>query len=632
MSDLATDRIQTTNTSLSTAQSICKSIRYGAIAIASISIVSAYFAVKSDNRAIGFIGCIISVFSLSTIAPSEAISKELGERLDSIEVFRIDGDLKYSEGYDRGSEDVENQLTIEHKAKLQKITAKHDEIVTGLKNQIESQELKIQQLSETVKKLKPIANKLSAINQKQAHLAAIEQQIRTENDSLTQVKLNLADERARYDLLREQLLNKDSTIFELQSKIEQLVIESQSKISDVFDSAYSQGVNDSEKNWSIERERLQLVIARYESKLKNQSVSESVENRLQPLEKFVQDECKPFIITASQGGGKALTAATIAGIYAGHTPLMVYTLDISEGGSNDSTWHKLCIPNTHDAREYLQFMIQLCEKLDPNSNELPFRNDRIAYDKAPTIVLLIDELVTVLSGLDSSEKKQFVECLRIFETRGSKRKVFVGLMTNDSQIQNLSGVVNSGNLRNYYKLYLNDGLLAKATDEILEKSPFLREYLETNEDKYIAAIEKQTAQGLVLNPFRHVSHHGQKLSEKTPKIIPSVTVSEPYQWFNLYTLTMFARYVTTQVTTQSPQVTTESPQSLESFNSKSSSECHPKLKIPYTTIDAVLDCKSRGLNQSQTILEVWGLPKKGNSPKWIEARDLFNAICKEYLA
>jgi flagellar biosynthesis/type III secretory pathway protein FliH len=612
---------------------VCKSIRYSALVIAFIALIAAYLGTKHDNRSASFLGCLIAVFSLSSIAPSAVISKEIGETVDSIEVFREDSEIAYSKGYQQGSEDVESKISLEFADKTSKLESEYQETITGLKSMIESQNVQIKQLKTAILKLKPLASKVSEVNDREAELKEIELQLRRENDDLNEIKMNLTADKVRFEYISDQLFSKDETIRDLQAKLENLVIEQQDKIDEIFSTAYTQGYREAENLFSLEKQKLSLQIQQLELKLNANINQTELEKSIPTLEKLIKAENKPFMVTASQRAGKALTAAYIAQLYAGNGDLLPYVLDVSEGGSLDSTWHKLGIPNTSDPIEFLAFMIRLKNELDPEKSTLPFRNNREAYSKAPTIVVLIDELLTCLQGLNPGDKQDFVECLRAFETRGNKRKVYVGVMSQDDQIQNLSKLINSGNLRNYYRIYLNDGVWARATKENLDKSGLLSRYLDRYKGHYVSAIESHSMEGHFLQPFKHVSHHGLKISETTPHTIPKIKLGVPYKFFGSNTFRNFEKYLKpghNTVTTPSPQVTTKSPQSPESFNSDDSSEYHPKLKIPYSTIDAVLDCRSRGLNQAQTILEVWGVPKKGNSKKWTDLRDLYNQIIAEF--
>lgn len=40
--------------------------------------------------------------------------------------------------------------------------------------------------------------------------------------------------------------------------------------------------------------------------------------------------------------------------------------------------------------------------------------------------------------------------------------------------------------------------------------------------------------------------------------------------------------------------------------------------------ERILDCKAKGMNQAETIKEVWGLKKNGRNSNWRKCRDIYN--------
>ena len=438
------------------------------------------------------------------------------------------------------------ELIAEKNQELIKLQSVAD-TVPELQYQIERLEKQIARdrddLSEVESQKAKLKDDAIALEKRENDLKSLHAQIRAENEALNQAKLDMAELKATYQVLQKELMDKEQVISQLRADSNYKADEAEKLMSEHYQIGFNGGYEQATAEWSVEREKLLLQVERLRIRCGEKEASEALEKRLPELVDVLKNERKPFLIVGSQGSGKALASAAIAQFYAGTAGLLPFVLDISEGGSTDSTWHKLGIPNTADARLFLYWMQSVVSQLDPDKDCLPFRNDRAAYDAAPAIVLIIDELMTCLDGLTKSEYEQFVNCLKAFETRGNKRKVFVGLLTQNEQIQNLNKVTNTGRLTNFYKILLNDGLLSKCSKEMLDKSEDLRDYIEVYRENYKCAVLYNNAKGEVMKPCKHPSHWGNKIEQTLPSRVVEIELHQPYDWFPPEVRELFSAYL-----------------------------------------------------------------------------------------
>lgn len=579
--------------------------RYAYLGIGAASLVSVagfFYGLKTGKFTIAYSG-VLSVSVALSLTPIAAVYQGILKRkLEQLESEKADAESAYNLGYEsaltvaahdnklefaRWEEELRRshqQALEEHKSewstqtqellavevakanrleeiiksKEELIKAKNDELIElqktcdrlpELEYQIERLSKRIARYQEDLEEVEIQKGKLKdsaiALEKRENDLKSLHAQIRAENDSLTQEKLDRATQQAAYQVVLKEMMDKEQAIAKLRADIDYQTSEKIKQLEEQFNAGFGSGYSQATSEWSVEKEKLLLQIERLRIRCGEKEARDSLEKRLPELVDVLKNERKPFLIVGSQGSGKALAASTIAQFYAGEAGLLPFVLDISEGGSTDSTWHKLGIPNTADARLFLHWMQSVVSQLDPDKDCLPFRNDRALYDAAPAIVLIIDELMTCLDGLDKSEYEQFINCLKAFETRGNKRKVFVGLLTQNEQIQNLNKVTNTGRLSNFYKIFLNDGLLSKCSKEMLDKSEDLRDYIEVYRENYKCGVLYNNAKGEVMKPCKHPSHWGNKIDQTLPSRVVEISRHKPYDWFPLEVRELFGKYLLT---------------------------------------------------------------------------------------
>lgn len=566
--------------------------------IAAVFSVSSFLYGLSSHRFLFSYMGILSGITAAIVAPnSRLIGSLLEEKIKrEIEVQVIDRE-NYQLGLLAGKEeaelfnrqqfaDWENQLEKSHqqqvlevekrerdrahslisleREKLQSLSTERDQVLADCENLKVFCDERLEELNTCQKELKISQQRVELLEaerefietekqrlqtvkverqREQAELLNLKDTVRIEKENIISEKLQIAENKGRVENLNTRLIEQGQLLSSVQQELKRQLEESARQMQEEYDNGFQAGVASANGQWGIEREKLLLQIERLRIRCGEKEAREALDKRLPELVDVLKNERKPFLIVGSQGSGKALASAAIAQSYAGEAGLLPFVLDISEGGSTDSTWHKLGIPNTCDARLFLKWMQCVVNQLDPDKDSLPFRNDRDKYDKAPAIVLIIDELMTCLDGLDKSEYEQFVNCLKAFETRGNKRKVFVGLLTQNEQIQNLNKVTNTGRLSNFYKIFLNDGLTSKCSKEMLDKSEDLRDYIEVYRENYKCAVLYQNAKGEVMKPCKHPSHWGNKIHQTLPSRVVEIKLDSASQWFPENVLTIYQSYL-----------------------------------------------------------------------------------------
>jgi hypothetical protein len=282
------------------------------------------------------------------------------------------------------------------------------------------------------------------------------------------------------------------------------------------DSATEQHRNELERR-QLRIEQLENKIATLETQLKGKADRDRFEKSLPELSDIIARAHKPLAVEGSQGSGKALAIANAIATYANGLPAIVLVLDVSEADDPDSSWRRLGIPCTGDPLAFADFLCAAANALPKR----PHRNNRDRYDRTPPIFAVIDEALCAFDQLDEDTIKERIrKPLRALESRGQKRKVYPVVATQDGQIQNLraNGITlwNTGTLKNYYKILLNDGLREAVSDAELERDPDLSKFIDAFDGKFIAAIESVTGRGKRKQPIKHPSHHNLDLLDTVP--------------------------------------------------------------------------------------------------------------------
>jgi hypothetical protein len=264
-------------------------------------------------------------------------------------------------------------------------------------------------------------------------------------------------------------------------------------------------------------EQLENKIATLETQLRGKADRDRFEKSLPELSEIIARAHKPIAVEGSQGSGKALAIANAIATYSNGLPAIVLVLDVSEADDPDSSWRRLGIPCTGDPLAFADFLCAAANALPKR----PHRNNRAEYDRTPPIFAVIDEALCAFDELDEDTIKERIrKPLRALESRGQKRKVYPVVATQDGQIQNLkaNGVTlwNTGTLKNYYKILLNDGLRETVSDTELERDPDLAKFIDAFDGKFIAAIESVTGRGKRKQPIKHPSHHNLDLLDTVP--------------------------------------------------------------------------------------------------------------------
>lgn len=409
----------------------------------------------------------------------------------------------------------------------------------------QTHDAELQQQAQTITEL---TQRLKSVDQETQRLDALKHQLKTQAAQLENQKesqhhreLTLARGESQTELLRQQITDRDRRLDDLARQLTQLTEEYQAALVAEHTEGYEQGINHATAQHALALEKAQATIAKLQARL-NQLNAYAAQDRTVPtLAQAMGKMPKPAFITAGQGAGKALHSAELCRIWSeGADSVCAFVLDISEGGSAASSWSRMGIPVTDDPDLFIQVMGAVVAKLDDKQSELPWRNNTDEYRAAPPIVLVIDEALTSFDGQTNGKIQAVIDSLSAIESRGSKRKVFCIACSTDDQIQNISATSskgktmklwNTGRLRNYYRLYLNDGLLQRATDDELKSNPALKSYLDAyGGSHFVAALETIDGKGKRLKPFKHASHHGHTLTETKPSYAPELTLICP-AWF-----------------------------------------------------------------------------------------------------
>jgi hypothetical protein len=367
-------------------------------------------------------------------------------------------------------------------------------------------------------------------------------------------------------------MDREQTIHGLQMQLQSLTDEAQRAIEEQHAAGYSAGYGEAAAAASVEIERLKAQCSRLRAELDRLNAYNALDRSLPTLEAIIGAKAKPAFLCGSQGSGKALHAAELARIYSGGGGVIPFVLDISEGGNPDSSWARLGFACTADHDLFIRVLAAVKSKLDDPNSSLPFRNRRDEYAAAPAILLIVDECLTAFDGVEAGKVQTVIDALRAIETRGDKRKVYTVLCGQDDQIQNLSinpakgkaiKLFNTGVLRNYLSIHLNDSLVSRATDEELKSNLGLKQYLNAfGGSHFVAAVEWIDGQGKHLKPFKHCSHHGHLLHESKPSKLPRVDIAPPPQWYPVEAIALSPQ---TTPTPQEEDHTASTPDPIQSL-------------------------------------------------------------------
>jgi hypothetical protein len=209
------------------------------------------------------------------------------------------------------------------------------------------------------------------------------------------------------------------------------------------------------------------------------------------------------------------------------------------------------------------------------------------------------------------------------------------LLTQNAQIQNLKarGVStwNTGVLSNFTHIRLNDALASSITIEDTDRDPALAAYLEINEGKFIAGIEKDSARGRVKLAIKHPSHHGQELLDTTPRSgITGLDLAAPPAYFPREIASLFGGDSWESSGDEVVSLTESHP-----LETKPSEVCEVVSRpdtpddlaraygLSASDVSAILDAIDEGASMSRACTDMIGATK--NSKRYKAARELYRA-------
>jgi len=375
------------------------------------------------------------------------------------------------------------------------------------------------------------ASEIETLNERLATLEALAKEYNARKLAIQRAEERITEYRATEKAVRleikhqaEQFRQASRTISTLQDELQSMRSAAIQQYNDGLKLGTEQGQQSALDACKTELERralkieqLENKIATLEIKLKGKADRDRFDASLPELSTIISKAHKPIAVEGSQGSGKALAIANAIAAYSNGLPAIVLVLDISEAEDPDSSWRRLGIPCTADPLVFADFLCAIAEALPTR----PHRNNRSEYDRVPPIFAVVDEAMCAFDSLDEELiKERIKKPLRALESRGHKRKVFPIVATQDGQIQNLKAgnvaLWNTGTLKNYYKILLNDGLRESVSSEELERDPDLAKFIDSFDGKFIAAIESVTGRGKRKQPIKHPSHHGLDLLDTVP--------------------------------------------------------------------------------------------------------------------
>lgn len=544
-------------------------IAASSLSIASVGAICGLGGMVAGKPALITGGLALASPALVCLTAAASVGEEITRRLSTAASNQEDVARAYRSGYREGCEratvetaaavervkeeqarQLEQTLTQTHQAHRRQLEQTvEEERATAASTLTKLKESHRRQLEEKEEEVRVLAGKVTRLEEEELRVQTLkneismkEAQLRHEIASINEVKIQIASQEGHYQAQAQALAEKEQAIHTLTMQIQTLTDEAQRSIEEQHAAGYSAGYGEAAAVASVEVEKLKAQCSRLRAELDRLNAYNALDRSLPTLESIVGAKSRPTLLCGSQGSGKALHAAALASIFThGGGGVIPFVLDISEGGNTDSSWHRLGFPCTANRELFVRVLAAVKAKLDDPNSSLPFRNRRDEYAKAPAIVLIVDEVLTAFDGLPAAQIQTIIDCLRAIETRGDKRKVFCIVCGQDDQIQNLSispdkgkaiKLFNTGVLRNYLRVHLNDSLISRATDEELKSNLGLKQYLNAfGGSHFVAAVEWIDGQGQHLKPFKHCSHHGHLLHENKPSKLPQVNIAPPPPWY-----------------------------------------------------------------------------------------------------
>ncbi|NJN62309.1 MAG: hypothetical protein HC795_12980 [Coleofasciculaceae cyanobacterium RL_1_1] len=524
-------------------------------------------------------------------------------------------------GYERAT----RLLNLEHSRNVSALKADHEQALASLTRELQATRNQCDELS----------GRIANHRTEQAKLDRDRGQLKREQESLEKFKNQLTELRLNYKHQGEQARRDQGTIAALRSRLSDL----EKAIRSEHERGIKVGAADQLKADEDRLARADLEIATLKAKLTEMSVlldrrrrAAKFEESLPALDKALGSP-KPLLIIGSQGSGKALTLANALSAFAGGEPILPVVLDISEARDPDSSWSRLGVPATDNPELFLRFVERLVTNLESRAH----RNNRAAYDSQPWIFPIIDEALCAFDSLTKEDiEGRLAPSLRALESRGHKRKVLPCLLTQNAQIQNLKarGVStwNTGVLSNFTHIRLNDALASSITIEDTNLDPALAAYLEINEGKFIACIEKDSARGRVKIAIKHPSHHGQSLIDTCPRSgITGLELAAPPAYFPREIASLFGVSAWGGNGEAAVSLTNldqpESPPALdcdEVATPSTPADLAKQYGLTSLDVSAILDAIDDGLTMSKTCTEAINATK--NSKRYRAARSLYQSL------
>ena len=573
----ALERIHGADTRLTTAQRIAQQVIKAGTILGLSGIGVCGIGAISRIPSLQLVGAIITPGSLIIAAGASAASSEIGEKLDAAEILRLDASEQRAKGYRQGLEAGLEQGIEQSQAQLQgrftegfregertalitlqnqsdaaknQALAQSQAQIDALQGELDQARVSLQSARDEVARLnaslKAKDREITQLSQLKKRIAAIKAKENEAADRIEQARQSELDlERLRTELVREHgslygdfeatkmiAQQSQNEVLRLENLIQELQQSHQQDLQDTQATAYQSGFNqalgESEQITAI----LQAKVAELEAKLGHRVRLENLERNTPSLKSVLSKrEIQPTIICGSQGSGKALATLATLDILRGKGSVVPFILDVSEGGDPNSSWRKAGYPVTDSVPLFLSFLRALRAKID--SGDLPHRNSP-DFASMPLIVPVIDEMMTAFTDCDKSTLEWIAETLTILETRGAKRKVVPIICSIDDQVQNLTinkvKMINSGRLRNFNFLALNQKLRTLADDAELKTNKPLSDYLDAMDGRYIAGILEFDARGSLWKPIKHPSHWLQMLVDKVPQTISQPPLSPCPDW------------------------------------------------------------------------------------------------------
>jgi hypothetical protein len=526
-------------------------------------------------------------------------------------------------GYERAS----RVLNLDHSRALDALKSQHEQALASLTRELQATRNQCDELSDR------IANHRT----EQAKLERDRGSLKREQESLEKFKNQLTELRLNYKHQADQARRDQSTIAALRSRLSDL----EKAIRSEHERGIKLGAADQLKADEDRLMRADLEIATLKAKLTEMSVLLDRRRRAAKFEESLPTLSdalgtpKPLLIIGSQGSGKALTLANALSAFAGGEPILPVVLDVSEARDPDSSWARLGVPATDSPELFLRFIERLVSNLETRAH----RNNRAAYDAQPWIFPIVDEALCAFDALTKEDiEDRLVPSLRALESRGHKRKVIPCLLTQNAQIQNLKarGVStwNTGVLSNFTHIRLNDALASSITIEDTDRDPALAAYLEINEGKFIAGIEKDSARGRVKLAIKHPSHHGQDLIDTTPRSgITGLDLAAPPAYFPREIASLFgvsewggSGDEVVSLTTSSPLETKPSEVCEVVSPTDTPADLARAYGLSASDVSAILDAIDEGASMSRACTESIRATK--NSKRYKAARALYQSISR----